>query len=199
MSIFAVDHRSADGRFTGPTWAEQADTAKPAVRQVPVFRGVMIDDNGPLALMEIPDANGGMSNEYLREGQTVPWGDSKVLSITFDKLRLSRIPAYAWQNSWIDVSIGFDLNGRQIGTLPLLPGTGRWNLPNRGGPRRDWMSELGVPRNFGSNGLIGIGLESDLPVGSADNLEARMIQRRENQLREVLKPTEASMATITYE
>jgi hypothetical protein len=192
MSIFAVDHRSAESRTKG---VEQSSLVRYTPPSTPVFRGVMIDDNGPLALMEIPDSSGGMRNEYLREGQTVSWGDSKVLSITLDNLRLSLTPAFAWQHSWIDIPIGCNLNGQQIGTLPVIPGRGTGSSPNRRSPRPNWFSELGLAGNVGGNGSAGLANDPALPPGSTDNLEVRMIQRRQTQVRAVSKPESTYTAT----
>jgi hypothetical protein len=194
VSIFAVDHRSAEGRMKR---TEQPALVRVTPPSAPVFRGVIIDDNGPLALMEVPDGNGGTSTEYLREGQTVSWSNSKVLSITLDKLRLSRTSVYGWQDSGVDIPIGFNLNGQQIGTLPLLPGAGMGDVFNRRGSRPNRAFGLGVVENVGNFGSAHVAIDSALPSGDAEDLETRMIQRRQNQLRAVVRPEGSSTAAPT--
>jgi hypothetical protein len=156
-----------------------------AERPAPVFRGAMIDDIGSLALMEIQEADGSTRTEYLREGQTVSWGDAKVLRITMDTLRLSRVPVFAGQMSWIDVAIGCNLNGAQIGTLPVVAGSG--NVLNRPGLPRPGVTGSFRWRgaNNGDSTAPGSSLDAPLPSGSADDIAARMIARRQEQLRDL--------------
>jgi hypothetical protein len=205
-SIFRAD-RGAKEDGVGPP---PPPPPPPAPRVSPVFRAAMVDDVGPLALVEISDGKGGMTVEYLREGQTFFWDGSKVLGITLDSLRLSR-PAIAGALPWLDVPIGCNLNGRQIGALPTTPaylsndatgairntggttGIGRGRVP---GAMRGATMNGGLPGGIMSGSLpdgttpavIGAAIDPPLPTGSADDLAGRMALRRQNQLSGLTEP-----------
>ena len=195
------------GRPTGPTTS--TGRTPPPMPETPVFRASMFDDLGPLALMELPDGQGGTKAEYLREGETFSWDGSKVLEITTDILFLSRSSGVGGMTE-TEVAIGRDLSGRQIGTLPTMPGyvpqdlAGPVRSPGTGSTRlgRGRGVRGGTPGGLFSNGisnvpanaisplgaLIGSPLDPPLPPGSADDIAGRMARRRQNQLRVPMEP-----------
>jgi len=85
-----------------------------------VFRGTMIDDTGAIALMEVQQG-GGTIAQYLREGDPVPYNNSKVIEVTLDHLRLSRVQVNADSLPYLDLPPGYDLDGNQVGFIPNSP------------------------------------------------------------------------------
>ncbi len=160
----------------------------------PVFRGSIVDDVGPLAMLEIQEANGAISYQYLREGQLVSWNHATVLRITLDTLRLSDT-----SGTGIDIPIGSNLYRVPVGTLPTAPSfvsndvIGASTVPQPGagvgglrGLRGGFTPGTGARGNTASGlatTLINPALNPPLPPGTTDDLAARMALRRQIQLR----------------
>jgi hypothetical protein len=201
LSIFNANRGVPTTRTTG-------GGGPPPPPPAPVFRASFFDEIGPLALMEIPDGRSGTTVEYLREGQTFSWDGSKVLNITPDILFLSRTSS-AGGVTETEVVIGRDLNGKQIGAVPTVPGyvsqdmAGPARNPGTGVPGRGrGRSGPGGARGaFTGNALFGPGntggvtgvpagvsLDPPLPPGSADDMANRMAQRRQIQLGALTEP-----------
>ena len=199
------------GVVPGPATNRKGDDVTPPPpppRALPVYRAAMTDDFGPVALLEIPNSRGGTTVEYLREGDTFSWDGSKVVEITPEVLNLSRMSSSGLVTT-IEVVIGRDLSGRQIGSLPTTPsyvpldaagarntGTGLARTPRGrgtlGSTPGGFMNTgtLAIPgaTTGAPGGLVGSPLDPPLPPGSADALAVRMAQRRQNQLSALTEP-----------
>jgi hypothetical protein len=151
-SIFAQNRRAV-----GDT-SDQIIIPPPQRGTAPVFRGTMIDDTGAIALMEIQQG-GGTVAEYLRAGDSVPYNNSKVIEVTLDHLRLSRVQISADSLPYMDLPPGFDLDGNQVGVMPSTPSyisadmqgltAGQNNQGGRGGRGGRGGGNFGG--NFGGN------------------------------------------------
>jgi hypothetical protein len=183
VSIFSSSRRPAD--IAPPTGSGNTlgTGIRPQPVPSPVFRGVMNVDSGTVALIEVPDSSGNTRSQYVRVGETLK--GATVLSISFESMRLSRAPVYAGQEPWVDVPIGCNLEGNQVGTLPMAVGTYGGAMANQPGmPRADVMGALRRPvGNFRAATVTGSPLDPALPPGSADDLATRMALRRQMQLR----------------
>jgi hypothetical protein len=145
-----------------------ADPPPTPERALPVFRAAMFDEGGPLALMEIPSGRGGTRVEYLREGQTFAWDGSRVLSITPDLLILAPT-ASAGDAAGLEVVIGCDLKGKQIGSLPLAPPYVP-NNPTTARTPRTGTSRFG--RGLGMTGVTPAGFFGNETTWSTGNADA---------------------------
>ena len=113
MSIFSADRRDkSEIMICDPV------PPPPPRREAPVLRGVIIDDLGPVGVME-EQTPYGISTHYLRVGDTVEWNKAKVLEITLDHMRLSRVTATEGGATWVDIPPGYNVDGQ----LTLPPAT----------------------------------------------------------------------------
>jgi hypothetical protein len=78
----------------------------------------MIDDMGPLALLEVQQRDGSLASLYVRKGDTVEYANAKVLDVTLEYVRLSRASTSEGSSAYFDVPIGRNLDGQISGVLP---------------------------------------------------------------------------------
>ncbi len=212
-SIFAQDRRAVSynsGQVQDPTPV----VITPVVPRgnTPIFRASMIDDNGPLVMLEVLEFNGNLTYYYYRVGQTLEWNKSQILRIDLDKMQLSRASA----TGFIEIPLGYNIDGYSASAgLPNSPtyqsndALGQTNNQNTGGGGRGGRGGGGggggfAGGNFGGGGggggrggggfggggtaggmatsIINPMLDPPLPGGSTDDIAARMAQRRNLQL-----------------
>jgi hypothetical protein len=113
-SIFAQNRRAVSSSEVNP-----ADVQPVVFRGAsPVVRAAMIDDLGPLALLEVQQRDGSLAALYVRKGDTVEYANAKVLDVTLEYLRLSRASTGEGSSAYFDVPVGRNLDGQISGVLP---------------------------------------------------------------------------------
>ena len=203
-SIFARDRIAVDPNYI------PVPQAPVAPRQVyrgdaPIFRGVMIDkDKGPVALIEIQQQDRTTKNDYLTPGQTIDWNGYKVVDVTMDGMLVLN----GDQN--ILIPIGRNVDNQVVQQLSTVAqyqsqdalgminqtqngpggGGGRGGRGGRGGGGLGGGGAGGL-----AAGIVDVQLDPPLPPGSADDLEARMRARRDNQLNS--SPVPVSLPAVT--
>ena len=236
-SIFSQTRqaRAADGMYTSDTTPKQPVVIQTAA---PVFRGVLKDDKGLQAALEVTTRDGN-SMLYVRKNDRLDWDGSVVSEISMSPSILTLTPQ---RGSERKIQLGFNVENQEIKTVSTAPvyqsmdilaqqqalQPQRTNVRNQRGGRGGVQGGVqGGAYGAGGYGTTGYGatgvnqyapggynqvapaptygtfttnggttmtlqngtllvqpaLDPPLPPGSADSTEARMAQRRQQQLR----------------
>ena len=202
-SIFAENRRGGRGGQPPPppgtnTGTEQG-TNPPPRRDAPIFRGVVTDETGTQAVLEVQegDARAGAVRNTIasyKAGQTFQWNGTRytVLGVDLDKgMTLEQ------GGGPLTISLGKNILNQAMAPLPDMP---LYRSPDAL-PQKQNDGYTGRGRTGSSGGMVGgtsggaggfsmASLQSalvsssdpPLPPGSADDLASRMKQRREMQL-----------------